>query len=353
MYYKENWEETKMKFMEYWARENHDRPLLQIRAPKAGASKKPFKEKSYPSLKDRWFDIDYLLAKANYDFENTFFGAEAFPMYWPNLGPDILAAFYGIDLEYGEDTSWAKHIDFTWEDYKPFLLDKSNEYYKKIVSMTEAAVADGKDKYLVGITDLHPAADLLVSMIGPEKLCMDMIDNPEAVRRAVMDLLPGFKTVFDEFYNMTTVHQEGTSNWLGVWHPGKWYVTSCDFNALISPAMYEEYLLDELVEELSFLDASIFHLDGPDALRHLDLLLSIDKLKGIQWVYGAGQPSAKHWIDVLKKIQDAGKLIHIDILPSELDFMLENLRPEGVLYTTYAKSQEEAEAMISRATNYS
>ena len=121
---------------------------------------------------------------------------------------------------------------------------------------------------------------------------------------------------------------------------------------MISEQMYEELVVEELEEELKFLDASIYHLDGPDALKHLDRLLKIDHLKGIQWVYGAGQPTAFHWIEVLKKIQDAGKMIQIEVRAEELEVMLENLRPEGVMYTINAKSQEDAEDLLRIASVY-
>ena len=112
--------------------------------------------------------------------------------------------------------------------------------------------------------------------------------------------------------------------------------------------MYEKLVVGELLEELDFLDASIYHLDGPDALKHLDRLLAIDKLKGIQWVYGAGQPTASHWLPVLKKIQDAGKRIQIEVAPGELDRMLENLKPEGVMFSISASTEEEGKALVKR-----
>ena len=74
---------------------------------------------------------------------------------------------------------------------------------------------------------------------------------------------------------------------------------------------YSNASSEELLAELDWLPASMYHLDGPGALRHLDRLLQMDKLKGVQWVYGAGQPSARYWLDVLKKIQAAGKNIQV------------------------------------------
>jgi hypothetical protein len=39
---------------------------------------------------------------------------------------------------------------------------------------------------------------------------------------------------------------------------------------------------------------------------------------------------------VLKKIQAAGKLIQISIIPEDLDILLEELKPEGVHYSVYS-----------------
>ena len=54
-----------------------------------------------------------------------------------------------------------------------------------------------------------------------------------------------------------------------------------------------------------------YHLDGPGELPHLDALLSIPELKGVQWIPGAGQPDYTHWPEVYRKIRAAGKLIQI------------------------------------------
>ena len=351
MRYKENWEEVKQRYAAYWALENHDRPLLDIKAPLARTQDmKP--RVTHASQKERWFDEAFIIDAVNRQFENTFFGAESLPIYSPNLGPDVFAAFYGVDLAFAHDTSWSQYHQIDFDVYAGLVLDQANAYYQKMLAMTRAAAADGRGKYLVGVTDLHAGADALVSLLGPEQLCFDAVERPDAVRRAVMELFDGFKTVFEALYQITTQHQQGSVNWTGIWHPGRWYVTSCDFAALISNDMFHALILDELLAELDFLDASIFHLDGPDALRHLDTLLSIDKLKGIQWVYGAGKPTARHWLDVLQRIQAAGKMIQVHIVPDDLDSLLEHLKPEGVLYVLSASSREEAEALIQKASRY-
>lgn len=350
MEYCENWEQIQKRFQEFWARENHDRPLLQIQVLKDDHADPPVSD--HATLRERWMDTEYVIKRANWQMQNTLYLGEAFPLFNPDLGPDYFAAGYGAEIEFGETTSWAKHFltDDDVENYQGFQQEVRNLYYDKMEEITRAAVEDGKDKYFVGVTDLHPGADALVSLRGPQNLCLDVYDNPEFIKQGVMDLLPGFRKEYDRLYQMTTKYQKGSSCWMGLWHPGKWYVPSCDFSCMISPEQYEELIVEEIMKETEFLDASIYHLDGPDALRHLDRILQIPKLNGVQWVYGAGQPGASHWLAEIRKIQAAGKCVVIEVKAEELGVMLEEIPPEGVFYhVSDVQNEEHAKALMKMA----
>ena len=338
----------KRRYLEYWSRENHDRPLMRITT---GNGKQLPELKAPPTLKQRWEDPDYVIKNARRWIESTHFHAEAVPAFSPNLGPDIVGAVAGCGIEYGEDTSWAKHCVADWNDYPDLVFDENNPYLKKIEALTAAAVADARGEYLVGITDLHPGMDGLVSLRGPENLCYDLIDAPEQVKTRSDQLFYIHKQMMLREEKIIAKNQTGSINWMGVWHPEKrWYVTGCDFCCMVSKPDFEEFVAPGLVQELSILDASIFHLDGPDALRHLDRLLEFEKINGIQWVYGAGQPGARHWLDVLKKIQAANKMIHIECAAADVQILCENLQPEGLyLNVPDSLSPDEAESLIKLA----
>lgn len=350
MEYIPQWERIEQRFLAYWARENHDRPLLCIYAPKQDAA--PPLPSHHADLRARWLDTDYVIARANRQFQNTYYAGEAMASFFPNLGPDVFAAMYGTPLVFGETTSWAQHNLHDLAEWQHIRLETEGFYYQKMLEMTRAVVEDAKGKYLAGVTDIHPGLDALVAMRSPETLCFDVLEDPDWVKQASVDLFEGFRTLYDELAALTTTHQRGTINWMGAWHPERWYVTSCDFCCMISPAMFEELVIPELMMELDYLDASIFHLDGPDALRHLDRLLAIPQLQGVQWVYGDGQPTAAHWIDVLKKIQKAGKCVHVNATPEDLPALLEHVPPEGVLYNIAARSEEEAAALLALAEKH-
>lgn len=282
--------------------ENHDRPLISAYVHAA----RKFPDITTPiSLKDRWENVDYVVTSARRRIENTFFGGEAVPVFNPNLGPDILGAIAGCELEYGEDTSWAVHSVEDWSMYPPLVFDESNRWWKKIEEITKAAVEDTRGDYLVGITDLHPGIDGLVSLRGPEEMCYDVVDCADQIKTRIGQLFKMYKEVYMRLESIISPHQEGSINWMGVWHPVKrWYTVSCDFSCMVGQDIYNEFVIPGLLCELEFLEASIYHLDGPGALRHIDRILEQPGLNGVQWVYGAGQPSARYWMDLLKKIQN-------------------------------------------------
>lgn len=100
------------------------------------------------------------------------------------------------------------------------------------------------------------------------------------------------------------------------------------------------------------MEASIYHLDGPDALRHLDSLLAIKELNAIQWVYGAGRGRASDWLHVYRKCQAAGKGIQFGVGVDELDAIISNLRPEGVFMSVQVRNPAEAEAVLKRVATW-
>lgn len=124
--------------------------------------------------------------------EDTVYFGESYPKLDPNLGPDIFGTSYGCAIRFEENTSFSVPCVEEWEGYPPLLFDENNPWWKKILQMTRDIAADAKGDYFVGITDLHPDTDDLVSLRGPENLCMDLYDCPEQIVPRTRDLFHGF-----------------------------------------------------------------------------------------------------------------------------------------------------------------
>jgi len=262
-----------------------------------------------------------------------------------------------VEMNYSEDsdsTSWADWHSCFLKDYScisDLHISDENPLYRKNLELTGLAAKRGKGRYIVGNTDLHAGFDsIAVLRGGPDKAAVDLIENPEGVQKAMKVLFKAWKQVWDDYYCAVKDIQSGTSSWISIWAPGKMYPVQNDFSCLVSPSMYREFFLDELLAEIEYLDYSIYHLDGPEALQHLDILLDIPKLNAIQWVIGARSTSEGigQWIPLYKKIQEKKKSIVVYPKVEEIDLVVENLKPEGLLISTGCTSEEEAKAVMKK-----
>lgn len=341
-----DFEDIYRRYSEFWNMENHDRPLFNVTAPKNRVMPPP--PKAPDTLLQRWLDTEYQLKAYRWGLGGADFLGEAFPCFNPNLGPDFLGAVCGgCDIHFGENTSWAEPCIDDYESHPPIVFDENNTWWKKMREMTQAAVENARGDYLVGITDLHPSGDAIVSLRGAETAAMDLYDEPEHFTSRIWQVHEVFKEITQRLHDIIAARQRGCCNWMGIMHPDElWYVTSCDFAYMISEDHFEEFIAPELEAELDWLPASIFHLDGIGSLRHLDRLLEMKKLKGIQWVYGVGKPTALHWIDVYKKIQASGKCIELICEMDEVLPLCEILDPEGVRFNFNVPDKDSGEALI-------
>ena len=78
-----------------------------------------------------------------------------------------------------------------------------------------------------------------------------------------------------------------------------------------SPKMFGRFVLPELQATCKRLPRSFYHLDGTGQILHLDQILSIEELDGIQWIHGDGKPDCSNWPEIYQKVHTAGKRIQI------------------------------------------
>lgn len=340
----EKFEQAKKRIDAWWNNEIIDRPCIQITAPKDKV------KQTIPDTEDLnkfWMDVNFVLDRAEKIIESTLYAGEAFPIYFPNFGPDVFSAYLGCELTFAKDTSWAHPIIKDWENPLDLYFDKNNRWWKKTTELTEEAVKRAKGKYFVGLTDIHGGMDSLLALRGPENLCLDLIYHPDEIKKAMKFLENMWFEVYDGLYSIIQRKQKGSTTWLSVYSTGRYYPVSCDFCCMVSTDMFKKFILPELLAEINFLDHSLYHLDGPGAIHHLDTLLEIPKLNGIQWVPGDGNGPMIKWVPLLKKIQNAGKILHLSVEAKEVIPLLKELSSKGIMFSTSVEREEDAKSLIS------
>jgi hypothetical protein len=344
-----DWEMRLARQDAFWQREIIDRPVVYISFLKPEPVCPMPEPRCYPTQRERWMDAEYLAQCALASVMNTAYLGDALPLAWPNLGPEVFSAFFGCELEYGETTSWSIPCLDDWSEVGKIAFSQENFYWKKLLEMTDALLEVGKGKFYTGITDLHPGGDALVAFRDPLRMNMDMIEAPEQVTALLDAIAPVHFRVYDFYADKLTAAGQALTNWAGIVSCKRWYVPSNDFSCMISKAMFDEIFLPGIADECRHYEASIYHLDGPQALQHLDSLLEIPELNAIQWVYGSGNGRASDWLPIYMRCQEAGKGLQLWLDPDELDTFMEYLRPEGLwISLNWVTDEEQAEYLLKK-----
>ncbi len=347
-----DWEQRVARQDAFWECAVLDRPVVIMTASKPNPAYPWPAEKAYPRPRDRWMDTERVVSSAVASSMNTEFLGDALPTGWPNLGPELFSAFFGMEMDYTMETSWGIPNLEDWEDAEKLVLSRENFYWKKLLEMTDALLEAGRGKYYTGFTDFHPGGDAVAAFRDPQQLNFDMLEHCDAVKALLARINAEYFKTFDFYHAKFAAADQAMTSWPGIVSSKKWYVPSNDFSCMISREMFDDVFLPGIVEECRHLEAAIYHLDGPDALRHLDSLLGIEELNAIQWVYGAGRGIASDWLHVYKRCQAAGKGIQLWIGTNELDTIIENLRPEGVWLGVSVRDRDEADAVLKRVAKW-
>lgn len=329
---KPDFEEALSRIEAWFNHETLDRPPVRFSEHNAEFAATPMVAgRTWPNLKGRWFEgefqVDFFLESIR---SRTFYG-ETFPVFWPNLGPNVYAAFHGAELEFGEITLWIQHCVHDWDDLKRLKFSRDNEYFQGFEKLTQVALERCAGKFMVGYTDLHGSLDCVADWRDPKQLCLDITEDPEKVRAGMRLANQSFFPVFDHYDHVLKSHGQLSVTWTRIPSHGKMHIPGCDFSALTSTETFCGFYFPTLQDEVRHMTHNIFHVDGLGVLRHLDHVLSLPQIQAIKWVQGVGDdPPILQWLHVIRRIQAAGKGVVADLQLSELEPFIAAIKPDGL-----------------------
>lgn len=317
------------------------------------AAKEDISTLSAAERKAWWFDVETQVDLFMSSIADRKFHGETFPVFFPNLGPDVYAAFYGAELEFGEVTSWSIPLVHEWDDVEKLKLDLNNEYFRKLEELTQCALDQAAGNFLVGYTDLHPGLDCVAAWRDPQQLCFDMFDSPNKVQELAQLAIADFEFIYDHFNDMLKAYNQLSVSWMGIPSFGRMHIPSCDFSTMISPAFFNEFGLPILQREVQTMSHNIFHIDGKGVARHLESILSVPEVHAVQWVQGVGDDlPIMQWTPFLKDLQARGVPTIVDLNKNELDAFMAEMNPQGLFLWIATNNEEEELEILNRIARW-
>ena len=313
------------RFEAWWAHDCLDRPVF-VASADTNPQRQILRRLELLDQPDAWFD-----AKMQ-DMLQLHRVGDKLPTFRVDFGPVMLGGLFGGAVEFVSDTTWQHaFINDDWSNAPDWRVDASAWWELMRARLTQAADAS-IGKFVVHQPALGGAGDVLLNFRGSSALCLDVIDQPERITDALEKIYDGWREAFRAQYACTVGRGAAAMRWAGLWSNEPYFVAECDFNAMISPRQFERLFVPDLVCVAKTAGRTMFHLDGPDAARQIDVLLHIPELQAIQYVPGAGTPSALQKVALLRKIQDAGKSVQVLCPPDEVLTLCDELKPEGLAF---------------------
>lgn len=313
---KPDFDATIGRFAAWWAGEVGDRPPVTV----AVACGSPDADPSRPDATAA--DAELAVECAVAGILRRDYAGDAFPAFVPGAEPALIAALYGVDRVEGLD-DWQR------------LLDTSPDFacpaWQALERIMDLAIECSRGRFVVGVPSLYGGYDLLAALRGHEMLCIDLLDHPALLRRVGEHVADGSAAGFRRLRTKLARAGFGSTSWLPFYHEDPADVLACDFWCLVSSRAAREAILPGLRRELAPLEQSLFHLDGPDALRHLDLLLELPELRAVQWAYGARQGPGRRWMETYRRVRASGRAVLVMARDArDALAVLEDLGPRGV-----------------------
>ena len=329
---KDNWNETHDRFIAWWKGDLHESPLISL-ITKRDTPRGALETVPQGQAGEHYFsDMPAVLANFRNSLRQRNFDLDSYPSLDLNFGPGSMALYLGSEPIFSPETVWFNPCVFEenggWENFA-LKYDPNNHWWKEHLRIHKEAVEAAQGEFYVNIPDIVENMDILAAMYNSEALCLDLLENPDIIKKRLEELNELFFIYYDAFYDMLKDEKGGSSfTAFRIWGPGKTCKVQCDFNVLMSPAHFREFVCPTLADQCARLDNTIFHLDGPDAIRHAQALMEIPHLDGLQWTPGAAHPDGgdECWYPLYDIVHEAGKRLWVYLEDGDADTMVQKAR---------------------------
>ena len=339
---RERWKQIEKDYTLWWEGKL-ERPLIKAVVKSAYPPERKKPDVPVLSMKNcncLEYSPEEIVDALDYELCQYEFLGDAFPLInMAAFGPGALAGFCGAGLDNSTGTVWYFPVKQVPVEELHVKYVPDNVCAKRIKDIYRAGKERWGSQVLMSMPDLGSVQDVLATLLGNEEYMFALFDEPEEVLRVQNEIWNAFMDAYRDLESVLGTDHPGYSDWSGLYSKERSYIFQDDFAYMISPEMFEEYALDDIKKLKKEFPNAMYHLDGVGNLKHLDMLLDNTDIQAYQWVYGAGQPSARHWMEVYDRLHERGK--NMEIIGSVEDFScIAEKNAKGLFYHLLIDDEE-------------
>lgn len=299
----------------FWAREEQPYPIAAFRVAPDFFFSRHFAAAAELLVPGKTITPDMLeVERFLPDYERMFAESEAIGQdaFWtaePYTGIPWMEAILGCEVRAGDASFTSEHWLTSLDQLDRVRLDPENPWLLKYLEFTRALVQLSTGRFPIGMPIMRGPSDMVGAIMGQTEMVFALEDEPERMKDFFLRVAGAYRSVVDAQNALVPDFRGGTA--LGFYHvycpgPSIWYQE--DLSAIMSPAMYREFLAEPERRICARKDHTAIHLH-PASFFILDELLVKDDLKAIEVNKDVGGPSVAEMIPYLRKIQTKKSLI--------------------------------------------
>ena len=207
----------------------------------------------------------------------------------------------------------------------------ANGWLRLMTAFTQNLAAHFGDRYPVGQTVMRGPSDMLAALLGLS-FYTELCDNPAPMKVLARRCTDLWIKVLQAQYRHIPAYQGGyVAGTMGVWAPGPVAVYQEDAAGFISESMYREVFWECDTAIANAFPYSLLHLHSA-SLRMLTAVLEIPRLTAVNVVVDPLGPTLADLLTDLRRIQAAGKALHLhgDLSAEDIRLVRSTLSVDGL-----------------------
>lgn len=259
----------------------------------------------------------------------------------PAFGIPWMEAIAGCTPVCQSGSIWAHPFLENYRQPHCFDFHHNSPWFQSLAAFTRALVEHADGRFPVALPQMRGPLDILAAARSPEQMCLDLIEQPDAVRAALQGLTRLWISVAEALLALIPPYCGGYSSRMKMWAPGKTITPQNDASSLISPKAYASFLYDFDREIFATFPFSCFHMHSTE-YRHVDMLLRQPDLTCIEFTleHTCGGLALEPSLAVARKILEHKPLILAAPDPESASICRAQLPPGGLCLLLAANEPE-------------
>ena len=251
--------------------------------------------------------------------------------YTPAFGMPWVEAIAGCRVVGHPGSLWAEPALESYESRPPIHFDPDNPWLRKLVEFTQVLVEFSDGRFPVALPQMRGPLDTLAALRTANQMCIDLMDTPDAVHQILDELTDLWVGVADTVLEVIPPFHGGYSTRMKMWAPGKAITPQNDISTLISPRMYERFVLPRDRRIFEHFPYHSFHMHSTEH-RHIDTLLSVEDLTALQLTIeqDIGGPPLDTMLAAAKRVLAEKPLLLVPLDIQTAEICIETLPAKGL-----------------------